>query len=412
MMSYPKKIKAIRVKQPFGNFFVISIFANDLLELSFSDALRYDENQVLRGSQRRLDEKGRVKEITDYINSEDLAFPNSIIIAANYNEEGFIEEDENLRWKFHSIDDVFFEIEIPSTKKLAAIIDGQHRLNGFNNANNQRKSETELLVSVYFDLPAPYQAYLFASINYNQKPVNKSLALEQFGYLTELTPADSWSPELLSVFLTRKLNLDNGSNFYNHIRVAPQNDEFLLEISPKEQDWLISTATVVDGILKLITTNPKRDSNRLNTFTIKERKRNILEVDNTPLRKFYLDNNDVFIYKVVVNYFNAVNDVLFVSSKNNSFIKKTVGIQALFNVLKVILSEKLETDKNISFDYFKSYLEKISDIDFSDNFFTASGIGKSRIQNAILIKLEYKKIDNIRKEEEKPDYERLTKARP
>lgn len=411
-MSYPKKIKALRIKQPFGNFFVITIKANDLLELSFSDALRYDENQILRGSQRRLDEKGRVKEITDYINSEDLAFPNSIIIAANYNEEGFIEEDENLRWKFHSIDDILFEIEIPTTKKLAAIIDGQHRLNGFSNASNQRKNETDLLVSVYIDLPAPYQAYLFASINYNQKPVNKSLALEQFGYLTELTPPDSWSPELLSVFLTRKLNLDNESNFYNHIRVAPQNDEFLLEISPKEQDWLISTATVVDGILKLITSNPKRDSNRLNSFTVKERKRNILDVDNTPLRKFYLDNNDVFIYKVIVNYFNAVNEVLFVHSKNNSFIKKTIGIQALFNVLKVLLAEKLEIDKNISFDYFKSFLENFKDIDFSDNFFTASGIGKSRIQNVILIKLGYKKINEIRKEEEKVDYERLTKVGP
>lgn len=407
-MSYPKKIRAIRVKQPFGKFFVISIKANDLLELSFSDALRYDENQVLRGSQRELDEKRRVKEITDYINSEDLAFPNSIIIAANYNEKGFIEENENIRWKFHSIDDNLFEIEIPSTKKLAAIIDGQHRLNGFRNANSERKNETELLVSVYFDLPAPYQAYLFASINYNQKPVNKSLALEQFGYLTELTPVDSWSPELLSVFLTRKLNLDNESSFYNHIRVAPQNDEFLLEISPKEQDWLVSTATVVDGILKLITSNPKRDSNKLNSFQVKERKREILEIDNTPLRKFYLENNDLFIYKTVVNYFNAVNKDMFLNVPNNSFIKKTIGIQALFFILKTILSKKLETDKNISEEYFKEIVRHFKNIDFSDNFFTASGIGKSRIQNVILILLNYKQFDEIRKKEEIPDYKRIT----
>lgn len=404
-MNYPKKFNAIIVKQPFGEFLTISIKASDLLELSFSDALRYDENQVLRGSQRELDEKKRVKEIKDYINSEDLAFPNSIIIAANYNEEGFIEDEESLRWKFNLISGGLFEIEIPTNKKLAAIIDGQHRLNGFKNANESRKNETELLVSIYFDLPAPYQAYLFASINYNQKPVNKSLALEQFGYLTELTSANSWSPELLSVFLTRKLNLDKESSFYNHIKVAPQNDKFLLEVNPKEQDWLVSTATVVDGILKLITSNPKRDSNKLNSFEIKERE--TLDNDVTPLRKFYLENNDVFIYKTVVNFFNAVNKEIFHSTLNNSFIKKTVGVQALFSILKTILIEKLEIDKNISEQYFLDFVKKFNHINFSDNFFTASGIGKSRIQNSILIALNLKQLSDIRKLDEINDYKRL-----
>ncbi|MFA7650577.1 MAG: DGQHR domain-containing protein [Flavobacteriaceae bacterium] len=414
-MSYPKKYNALKVSQPFGEFFAISIKAIDLLEVTFSDVLRYNEDGSLSGSQRLLDEKKRLKEISDYIDSQDLAFPNSIIIAANYNEEGFIvndDEDKDIRWSFDEKSKGIYEITIPSSAKIAAIIDGQHRLKGFKDATLKRQMETDLIVAVYFDLPSPYQAYIFASINYNQKPVSKSLALEQFGYLTTLSPQNTWSPELLSVFLVRKLNTDKESSFFNHIKVAPQNDEYLLEINPKEQEWLVSTATVVEGILRLISINPKRDSNALNKLKESERLRSLLPKDNSVLRKFYLDNNDVFIYKVIVNYFNAVNEVLFVSSKDSSFIKKTVGIQALFNVLRIILTEKLEIDKNISFDYFKSFLEKIKDIDFSDNFFTASGIGKSRIQNVILIKLGYKKIDDIRKEEEKEDYERLTKFRP
>jgi DNA phosphorothioation-associated DGQHR protein 1 len=412
-MSYPKKYNALKVSQPFGEFFVISIKAIDLLEVTFSDVLRYNEDGSLSGSQRLLDEKKRLKEISDYIDSQDLAFPNSIIIAANYNEEGFIvndEEDKNIRWYFDEKNNGIYELTIPSSSKIAAIIDGQHRLKGFKDAKLKRQMETDLIVAVYFDLPSPYQAYIFASINYNQKPVSKSLALEQFGYLTTLSPQNTWSPELLSVFLVRKLNTDKESSFFNHIKVAPQNDKYLLEINPKEQEWLVSTATVVEGILRLISTNPKRDSNALNKLKENERLRSLLPTDNSVLRKFYLDNNDFFIYKIIVNYFNAVNEVLFVSSKDNSFIKKTVGIQALFNVLRFILSDKLEIDKNISFDYFKSFLEKFKNVDFSDNFFTASGIGKSRIQNVILIKLGYKKIDEIRKEEEKEDYVRLSKA--
>lgn len=409
-MNYPQKYKALKISQPFGDFFTISIKAQDLLELTFSDTLRYDSDKNLKGSQRELDEKGRVKEISNYINSQDLAFPNSIIIAANYNEEGFIEEDENelIRWTFQQIDGNLYEINIPTNKRLASIIDGQHRLNGFRDANNDRKQNTDLLVSVYFDLPSPYQAYLFASINYNQKPVNKSLALEQFGYLTELTPQSSWSPELLGVFLTRKLNTDVNSSFFNHIIVAPQNDEFLLEVSPKEQDWLISTSTVVDGILKLITTNPKRDSNFLNTFILDKRDRSLVTSDNSPLRNFYKQNNDLFIYTCINNFFSTVDEeILKVNVNKNTYIKKTIGIQALFAVLRTILINKLEEDKDISKEYFKSYITKFSNIDFSDNFFTASGIGKSRIQNIILICLGFKTIDDIKKEEDKLNYSRL-----
>ncbi|MNY13171.1 hypothetical protein D3C86_1462910 [compost metagenome] len=223
-----------------------------------------------------------------------------------------------------------------------------------------------------------------------------------------MTPVDGWSPELLSVFLSRKLNLDNGSSFYNHIKVAPQNDEFLLELNPKTQEWLVSTATVVDGILKLITNNPKRDSNRLNSFAVKERKRTMLEVDNTPLREFYLENNDLFIYKTVVNYFNAIENEIFKNASSRSFIKKTVGIQALFFILKTILSRNLKTDKNISEHYFSDIVSHFKNIDFSDNFFTASGIGKSRIQNVILILLDYKNFNDIRSQGELPDYKRIT----
>lgn len=407
-MNYPKKLKALKIKQPFGEFFVTSMKASDLLEISFSDALRYDENQNLRGSQRVLDEKKRVNEIKDYINSEELAFPNSIIVAANYNQKGFIEEDDIHRWKLRSLGSDIFELEIPTPKKLAAIIDGQHRVNGFLNAYEERRN-TDLLVSLYFDLPAPYQAYLFATINYNQKPVNKSLALEQFGYLTELTPAATWSPELLGVFLTRKLNLDRQSNFYNHIKVAPQNDQFLLEIAPKEQDWLVSTATVVDGIMKLLTNNPKRDSNELNKYPVPDRKRSRLSDDATPLRAFYLQNNDLFIYTTVFNFFNAVEVELFTSSPHSSFIKKTVGIQALFFVLKAILARQLEVDKNISKEYFQEIIQKVNYINFSDNFFTASGIGKSRIQNAISIVLGFKDFSNIRNPDEVEEYRRITR---
>lgn len=397
MKTYP----ALKVQQPFGDLFIISIKAKDLLEITFSDIMRYDEDKNLVGSQRKLDVDKRVKDITDYINTDELAFPNSIIVACNYNEEGFIETDPSVRWSFSQNESCgTWEVSIPTMKKLAAVIDGQHRLNGFANAVNERKEKTDLVVTVYFDLPSPYQAYLFAKINANQKPVDRSLALEQFGYMANILPAEKWNPELFSVFLSRKLNVDKKSNFYNHIKVAPLNAENLLEIDPKDQDWLVSTATVVDGILRLITTNPRRDNHLLSKDDGEARTRSSLVEDSSPLRKFYKDSNDIFIYKCVLNFFNSAEKVLFVGS-SRSYIKKTVGIQALFGVLRHILSEKLEQNKKISEEYFINQLQKSSAIDFEDNFFTASGIGKSRIQNAILIAIGLKQIAEAKPDDQK-----------
>lgn len=398
--SFFNKYPVLEVKQPFGTFYVVSMKAKDLLLLQFSDVLRYDENKRLSGSQRKLDLNKRVKDITSYINGDDTAFPNSIIVSANYTQEGLIEDDEELRWRIEE-EKGQPVLVIPSDKKLAAVIDGQHRINGFEKADEERK-DMELIVVIYLDLPNPYQAYLFATINYHQKPVDKSLALEQFGFLTEIKPPELWSPELLAVHLSKRFNFEADSPFYNHIKVAPQNDEFLLEYNPKQMDWLISSATVVDGILKLISSNPREDNNRLRKMEQNDRIRSEIDRDDaSPLREFYLMTNDVFIYKVVYNFFTAVNEKIFKPNLGkNTYIKKTVGIQALFEVLKEILSVRLKEDKNISLNYFENIVENFSSIDFGSNFFTASGIGKSRIRNIILIRLGFKNLTQVSSPEE------------
>src|SRR5437773_12282898 len=97
----------------------------------------------------------------------------------------------------------------------------------------------ELLCAVYMDLPHAYQAYLFATININQRKVDKSLAYEQFGYNLDEEPAKGWSPDKLSVYLTRKLNLDPRSPLRGHIKIAPID---AAELLPQRPGWQISTA--------------------------------------------------------------------------------------------------------------------------------------------------------------------------
>src|SRR5262249_13355622 len=155
----------------------------------------------------------------------DSAFPNSLILAANLkDEDGTIEEDEASRWSLTERQECgSYNLVIPSSKKLAAIIDGQHRLFAFKFAASSRL-DTQVICSVFVDLPKPFQAQLFATINSTQKPVDKSLTYELFGYNISEESEKYWSPDKLAVFLARKLNVEAGSPLKGRVIVAPLSD--------------------------------------------------------------------------------------------------------------------------------------------------------------------------------------------
>ena len=391
-------IPALKVHQPLGDFYIISISARELLNITFSEPMKYVDNSGnVKGSQRPKDIK-RLKEIATYIESVEMAFPNSIILSANYTQDGDITKDKNERWYIKEVDGNF-KLVIPKKIKLAAIIDGQHRLNAFEYVTvDERFNDLQLVCSVYFDLPNSYQAFLFATINSNQKKVDRSLALEQFGYNVDDEPEKSWTPEKFSVFLSRKLNIDRDSSpFYKHIKVAPLDADKLFD-GDSSTNWVVSTATIVDGIGNLISSNVKRDRILMQKKNILSgRNRDMLEgvKDLSPLRALFINNQDKTIYDVLINYFDIVKEIFWDNASQNSYINKTVGVQACFDVLKLILlKEKSLTPDKIDF---KAYLISSLSINFSDKFFQASGIGRSRIKNAIAISSNLVSIDKIKK---------------
>ena len=134
---------------------------------------------------------------------------------------------------------------IPSAEHVAAIVDGQHRLHGFEFASDERK-DMQVLCAVYLDLPQPYQAYLFATINFNQRKVDRSLAYELFGFNLEEEEPATWSPDKTAVHLCRRLNTDPASPLFRHVRVAAENADQLFE----HDGWTVSTAAVVDGTVE------------------------------------------------------------------------------------------------------------------------------------------------------------------
>jgi DNA phosphorothioation-associated DGQHR protein 1 len=403
MTNFPLVVNALRIEQPLGVYFVAVLKAKTLLDVAYSDVLSAhlrpgEAAYELDGTQRLVQPK-RLQVIADYINRADAAFPNSIILAANFRKsDGLIEDDDepetdeleeiqselaHKSWTIEEQTDGCCKLHIPTGEKLAAIIDGQHRLFAFAQARPARL-DMDLLCSVFIDLPKPIQAQLFATINSTQKPVDKSQTYELFGYNVEDEDEAYWSPDKLAVFLARKLGIDESSPLKGRIVVAPKKDDALTKLTAGIP-WKVSTAVVVEGIMRLYTTNPKKDTTNLLEG---ERKRRtalrLLRKDKSPIREAYLASQDAVIYTMALNYLNACETLFWSKAKTGSFIVKTVGIQALFDILRSFALDAY-VNRDISAKYFIDRLDSAKDINFAeDKFRNASGSGRSFIKKSIL----------------------------
>jgi DNA phosphorothioation-associated DGQHR protein 1 len=417
MIKYPYKTPAILVEQPLGSFYITRLPARLLLEVGFSQLLTAIATKdptspyFLDGNQRELEDK-RLVQIGDYIDRYDSAFPNSIILAANIRPiDGLIEEspemDEELaqlpgasedevtaaadkmrkdrRWTVEENDQGSAWLNIPTGDKLAVVIDGQHRLGGFKYAEIVDRLDMDLNCAIYMDLPKPFQAQIFATINSNQKRVDKSLTYEMFGYNIDDEEPEFWAPDKLAVYLTRRLGAESDSPLHRRISIAPRKDKALQELLATD-DWKVSTAVIVDGILRLVSSNPKTDANAMlkpvrgtRDALANENSRR----DRSPLRSAFIAKQDAVIYQMVKNFMIACEEVFWSKATPSSFITKTVGVQALFDILRLLAADAY-ANKVISSSLFRDRMQGAGDIDFSeDQFRNASGSGRSLIRRAI-----------------------------
>ncbi len=400
-MSNFLELPAIKVVQPLGVFYSVVISAEELQKVTFVARAKYKKtgifNKVLSpisGTQRGSDEK-REKEIAVYINSSESALPNTIILGANINDRGQL-ANESDRWYVEKVGSGCYNLIIPKKKTLASVIDGQHRLNG---CSRSERTNYDLICSVYLDLPAPYHAYLFAPINANQKKVDRSLAYDLYGFSLEDEPRNVWSPEKFGVYLVRKMNLTEGGPLFQKILLGAQQED-------ESDNGIISLASVVDSIISLISSNTKIDRDEILHFKNENGREHLTyNMSSPPLRKRYIAGDDDFIENVLVNYLQIADNTLLFDQPKRSYIKKTVGYQALFDVLKFYLKKSEGTYDE---DEIQLLMDKVREIDFTNLFFTASGLGRGRMKNVILVTSGLKPIDSLHKTKDYEMYIEIT----
>ncbi len=362
----------------------------------------------LLGNQRPLEE-ARLKTIATYIDTVESTFPNSIILAASSEASptgGFDDEIDRQAgrnpWGVAPTDEGY-RLTIPQNPRLASVVDGQHRLYSFLKSRIEGRSDFYLLCSIFFELPQAMQAMVFATINTNQKPVPRSLALNLYGYNVEDEPNGAWSPEKLAVFLTRRLNFDADSPLNGFIRIDAAGAPEARKLPGASR--LLPLAAVVDGILRLITTNYKRDRDLLRSerFLGRPRRKDLPE-DSSALRDWYRHGFDHELYEVLKMFSASLFRTVWRGATQGSMLTRAVGVRALYFFLGDLISasslggrlprsrEELESMLARLLNESERVFSLAAQVDFSNPFFEATGRGQTRIRNVLNVLAELKEV--------------------
>ena len=335
------KISVTKVEQPIGTMYITKMQGNKLFYLANADIRKLYNNEDYIGIQRPLDSE-RVKNIEKYINTSDASFPNSIIL--NLKSRYVIEENDD-------------NIIIEKTKSAFSIIDGQHRLAGFENY----REDFEVIITFFIDLEDEQQAMLFKTINSEQRKVNPSFKYDLESYSTVKTP------EKVIRELTLAFNIDIDSPWYGKIKMNGRKDEL-------SKQGIISQKAFADPIIKYIYNEQDKYILRDKLKMIKkeynlEDNYNIagyldgFDCDESKyiLWFFYINDKEELLYKILLNYFNAIREILINDWEYNysSILIKTTGYNALMKLFYDVF-KKLYSEKNFKKEAFLEILSPMS----------------------------------------------------
>lgn len=315
-----KVFNYIEVQQPIGTFYMCSIPAETLVNIVVSRA--YKDGAA--GVQRELSPE-RTNAVKSYCSDPDAVFPTPIVISID--KDAMVEIDEEQ----HKI------IIQDESKAIGEVIDGQHRLWGIK--KSEYISQFNLPVVLMFDLTIEEKAYVFATINSNQKKVDTSLIYELFNV------SEVRSPQRTAHQLARVMNYNDDSPLKGRLKMLGRKVK-------GQENAVLSQGTFAKSVLMLISKNIEDDA-------LRSRKGEQLpHIDGYLFRDLYIAGKDDKIAKILLNCFNALKEVFPKEWENplDNILWKTTGFRAVIYSLKS-LTNKGRREKILTKDFFKGCFE-------------------------------------------------------
>lgn len=383
-------IELFEVTQKDKSFYVGKIKAKELLEIYTVRPAIYDieknvalaetfpnereyYNHLISSNKEAITDKdfqrkysdSRVNEVKKFLEEEEYAFfPNTIIANCDLindiddlgiDEESSVEKFINAvnipkHLSFFQRQGNNYKLYIPKTTGSILVIDGQHRLEGLKRANEKVKDGYELLIAFIIGYDRSVIAQQFYTINYQQKPVNRSLLYHLMGEFSSNLDELSFIHKVV-----KALNELEQSPFYKRVKmlgVTPQN------ICQEDKKLLsISLAFLIDSLSRSVKPNSSSGIYQ-------------------PIFRYYYLNKEyqIEIIKFLMNFFSAVKE----KSKgwerpSDYLLSKGMGVGALIKLLylifpKIFIEEWNGDPRKIqqtSTSDIIGYLDGIENVDFS-----------------------------------------------
>jgi DGQHR domain-containing protein len=212
--------RALRAEQNNQTIYCFFIPAKDIMNFADISRIHRDEAGNLHGLQRK-EIKKHVKDILEYLNNENVLFPNSILLAIN-DEVNFTKaRGIKLSSDKYSMSGT---LTIPLKEegfRPAWIVDGQQRVLALSQCN---KPNLPIPIIAFTAKDLEVQREQFIRVN-KTKPLPKGLIDELLPTVHSILPPDLDARRIPSR-ITEFLNFDPKSPFYGMItKVSTQNDE-------------------------------------------------------------------------------------------------------------------------------------------------------------------------------------------
>lgn len=293
----------IEISQNIGTFFLTKMTPFQLHQISNKNLSRYKDAE--KGIQRDISIQ-KSKEIKKYIESHDATFPNTIIIGIQNNPE--------LEKPFY-----FFEknkIHILAEDCVANILDGQHRLSGFEKDNNK----FELPVSIFLDISLAEQSKIFAKINSTQSKVSLDLVYELFSL------SETRNKEKTAFAIVNELNVDKDSPWFGKIKTLSDR-----------------TGDMAQGSFAKYIHKELIDKGKI-------------------LENLFNDNRDDDLKSLLMNFFIAIKNTFpeeWENKDNNFILTKTTGFIGSMSFFKDLIKVARNNKEAFSVDFCQNYLDRI-----------------------------------------------------
>lgn len=306
-MSTYLSINVTPVTQRIGTFFVSKMTPKTLHAIVNKKLSR--TQYPTSGIQRDI-KGGKVKEIKKYIDQDDATFPNAIIIAIQNDP---LDEEPTYR-----LNEERTTLDIKLQSGIANILDGQHRLSGFDPDN-----ETfELPVSIFLDLSLGEQAKIFATINSKQTKVDLTLVYDLFGI------TDDRTPEKLAYHIVEHLNSDPSSAWRKKIKTLTER-----------------TGDLAQGSMAKLFHRELLERHPVFNRLYKEG-----------------EERDTDIKNILMNYFNAIAEAFpdqWANEDKKHILTKTTGFNGFMMFLMSLVKIAAKRKAPMSKDYFLDYIKRV-----------------------------------------------------